>query len=141
MSTPLLCLLGYALWAVCLVAYVGVLRVAQVATGKTAPNAFPSGTQHGSDAYWRANRAHINATENLPIFAAVVVVGRLGGADSARFALLAAVTLGARVVQSLIHLSSGSVMAVNLRFTAFLVQLGAIVYMAVEILRQAALLG
>jgi hypothetical protein len=66
MAAPLLCLVGYALWAILLVLYVGGQRAFQVVTGKKAPNAFPSGVQHGSDAYWRANRAHINATENLP---------------------------------------------------------------------------
>ncbi|HEX7478438.1 MAG TPA: MAPEG family protein [Polyangiales bacterium] len=133
MATPLLCLLGYALWAILLVLYVGGQRAFQVVTGKQAPNAFPSGVQHGSDAYWRANRAHINTTENLPIYGAVVVAGMLAHADSSRFAMLAVTALAARVVQSLIHLSSGSVMAVNLRFSAFCVQLGCLIAMAIEI--------
>jgi uncharacterized MAPEG superfamily protein len=111
-------------------------------TGKAAPNAFPSGTPHGSDAYWRANRAHINTTENLPIFAAMVVVGALTSADTdPRFGTLALVTLCARVIQSVIHLSAGSATAVNLRFSAFLVQLVCIAWMALTIIQRAATLG
>ena len=142
MSTPLLCLIGYVLWTIVLVLAVAGQRVAQVLTGKKAPNAFPSGVQHGSDAYWRANRAHVNAAENLPMFAAVVLVGALTSADTdPHFGTLAVVTLCARVAQSCIHLASGSASAVNLRFTAFCVQLGCIVWMSVLLIQRAATLG
>ena len=142
MSTALFCLIGYALWTIVLVLVIGAHRVPQVLTGKKPSNAFPSGTPHGSDAYWRANRAHVNATENLPIFASVVLVGTLTSADTLpRFGTLAMTTLCARVVQSLVHLSSGSANAVNARFTAFCVQLVCIAWMAAEIVARAASLN
>ena len=47
---------------------------------------------------------------------------------------LAPVLLGARVVQSLIHLASLSVIAVNLRFTAFAVQMLIALYWAFALL-------
>lgn len=49
--------------------------------------------------------------------------------------LPALVLLGARMVQSLIHLSSTSAMAVTARFCAFAVQLGIAVAWAVQLHR------
>jgi len=123
MSAPLVALVWFALWAVLLSFIVVFWRVRKVMTGKTASNAFPSGQQHGSDAYWRANRAQSNALENLPIFGALVLAGVTSGVTTGVFAILCVVVVIARIVQSLVHLSSGSTMAVNFRFAAFLVQL------------------
>ena len=131
MAAPLISLVWFALWAVFLVLIVGLWRVRDVMAGKTAPNAFPSGEKHGSDAYWRANRAQANTVENLPIFAALVLSGVAAGLDSSTFAMLCTVAVIARMVQSLIHLASGSVVAVNLRFTAFLVQIACFIWIGV----------
>jgi hypothetical protein len=69
-----------------------------------------------------------------------VLAGWATGMETAQFNLLATIVLGARIVQSLIHISSGSAMAVNLRFTAFAVQLVCEVWMAVLILQTAGVL-
>lgn len=130
MTTPLWCLLGFAMWAVVLVSAIGGVRALQVVTRQKRANEFPSGQPHGGDMYWRLNRAHLNTLENLPIFGAVVVVGVLSGVDAPLFSTLASVVLGARIAQSVIHVSSGSVMAVNARFTAFLTQLVGMAWMA-----------
>ncbi len=135
MPQPLVCLVGFALWAVLLVMGVGFSRVAQVLAGKKRANEFPSGTQHGGDRYWRLNRAHLNTVENLPIFAALVIAGVLLHVSSAAFATLPVVIVGARIVQSVVHVSSGSVVAVNVRFTAFLTQVVCFAWMGIEILR------
>jgi uncharacterized MAPEG superfamily protein len=136
LTTPLACLVGFAVWALALVAAVASARGLLVVTGKAKPNAFPSGTQHGGDMYWRLNRAHMNTNENLPIFASLVLAGTLSGVQTPIFATLSVVTLGARIAQSLIHVASGSAMAVNLRFTAFCVQLGCWAVMALEIFKR-----
>jgi hypothetical protein len=80
-------------------------------------NEFPSGVPHGGDFYWRLNRAHLNCLENLPIF-------RRGSCSSRRSAglraplldTLARTYLCARIGQSITHVSSGSVIAVNVAF-------------------------
>jgi uncharacterized MAPEG superfamily protein len=126
----LFCLVGFAAWAVLLVLTVGLLRTMDVLGGKKRSNEFPSGVPHGGDRYWRINRAHINTVENLPIFAALVLTGAVTHVASPMFERLPELVLGARVVQSLVHISSGSALAVNLRFTAFLVQLGCFLAMA-----------
>jgi len=135
MTTPLYALMGFVFWTLLIVLGIGVARVAQVISGKTAVNGFPSGQPHGSDGYWRLNRAHMNCVENLPLFAAVVLAGHVSGLTSGTFATLSEVYIFARVAQSIIHVSSGSAMAVNLRFTCFIVQVGCLLTMADKVVR------
>jgi len=130
MTTALMSLLGFAMWSVLLVTAIGAVRAGMVLTRQKRANDFPSGQPHGSDMYWRLNRAHLNALENLPIFATVVAVGAFLQVDTPLFGTLATVVLGARVAQSLLHVSSGSVPIVNARFSAFLTQLVCIAWMA-----------
>jgi len=127
----------YALWAMFLVLSIGAVRVHQVVTGKAAITSFTPGTPHGPESYWRLNRAHMNVLENLPIFAAIVLAGVVSGAADATFNGLAVVVVCARAVQSLIHISSGSARAINLRFTAFAVQIVCQFWMAWLILQNA----
>ena len=136
MTTPLYALVGLVFWTVFLVLAIAAVRVAEVLTGKTAVNAFPSGQPHGSDAYWRLNRAHLNCVENLPLFAAVVLVGHVAGLIAGTFATLAKVYAIARVAQSSIHVASGSAIAVNLRFACFLAQILCLLSMSVMIVTQ-----
>lgn len=137
LTTPLLCLLGFAAWTFALVLAVGAARVTMVLGGEVAANAFPSGEKHGPDRYWRLNRAHINAAENLAIFASVVLVGTLAGVRTPLFATLSEVYLGARIVQSLVHVASNHPMAVNLRFAGLLTQIVCFFAMSWEIVRAA----
>jgi len=133
MTTPLFALMGFVFWTVSLVIAIGLSRVADVASGKTAVNGFPSGQPHGSDRYWRLNRAHLNCVENLPLFGAVVLTGHVTGLVAGSFATMAQVYVAARVAQSLVHVSSGAAMAVNVRFGFFLVQMTCLILMAVQI--------
>jgi uncharacterized MAPEG superfamily protein len=134
MTLALWCLVGWCAWAIALVLSLGSVRALQVLTGKKRANDFPSGVPHGSDRYWRINRAHINTAENLPIIAALTLVATLRHVD---VDTACAVALAARVCQSLIHIASNHAMAVNLRFTAFVVQLGAYVTIIVRLVHRA----
>lgn len=127
-------LIFYALWAIALVLMVGADRILQVIRGEAKANSFPSGAPHGINSYWRINRAHLNTIENLPIFAAIVLSGWVVGMETATFNRLAVIVVVARVIQSAIHIASGSVLAVNLRFTAFAVQIACEIWMAVLVL-------
>jgi uncharacterized MAPEG superfamily protein len=127
MTTPLWCLLGFVVWTMVLLVAVGGARVAQVLRGEKQPNEFPSGVPHGGDRYWRLNRAHLNCVENLPLFGAVVLVAAVAGVKDPMLDTLARTYLAARIGQSVIHVASGSAMAVNVRFTFFLIQLGCLV--------------
>ena len=134
MTIALWCLVGWCCWAVALVLTVGTARVAQVLTGTKRANEFTSGVPHGGDRYWRLNRAHMNTLENLPVIAALTLVATLRHVDVDTFCMIA---LGARVCQSLIHIASNHVMAVNLRFTAFVVQLASYVAIIVRLAHRA----
>jgi hypothetical protein len=128
-------LIAYALWAIALAITLAIVRTSRVLRGKAKANSFASGAPHGSDAYWRLNRAHLNTLENLPIFAAIVLSGWVVGMESAMFNRLTVIVVFARVAQSAIHISSGSVAAVSLRFTAFAVQLACEIWMAILVLQ------
>ena len=132
--TSLTALVLFALWAVVLVLAVGFVRVGQVLRGKAKITDFSSGTQHGSNAYWRLNRAHLNTIENLPIFASIVLAGWVVGQETATFNRLGAIVFAARIVQSLIHIASGSAMAIRFRFLAYGVQIVCEVWMAILVL-------
>jgi uncharacterized MAPEG superfamily protein len=131
-------LIAYALWAIALVLTMAVVRTSLVLRGKAKANSFTAGVPHGGDAYWRLNRAHLNTLENLPIFAAIVLSGWVVGMESAPFNRLAVIVVVARIVQSLIHLVSGSVAAVTFRFAAFVVQIVCEIWMAILVLHAGA---
>ncbi len=137
---PLAALVLFAVWGLLLVIAIGVSRSAQILfQGKKAGD-FPAGTPHGGSAYWRLNRAHLNVTENLPFFAVVVLAGSfLPLQDDAAFRLLPSLILYARVAQTLIHVASGSPLAVTLRFTAYLVQVVSMLTLAAIELKAAGL--
>jgi uncharacterized MAPEG superfamily protein len=136
----IIALVFYALWTIALVLMVGIERVVLIARGHIKTQDVTPGSPHGNAAYWRMNRAHMNATENLPVFAAIVLAGWIAGQESVLFNQLAMVVLVARIVQSLIHIASGSGLAIGFRFTAFGVQLVSLVWMAILILQTARVL-
>lgn len=123
MTIPLWCLLGFAAWTLLLVVAVIGWRSAEVLLGRRRANEFTGGVPHGGALYWRLNRAHLNAAENLPLIAAVVLVAHVAGHRSAAFDTLAVVHLGARVAQSSFHVASNAVPVALLRFSALVVQL------------------
>ena len=125
----------YALWTIALVLMILFDRIVLVARGHAKPSDFTGGVPHGNPAYWRINRAHMNAAENLPIFAAIVLAAYAVGQESQLFNLLAMAVFTARIVQSLIHIASGAPAAVNLRFAALGVQFALEIWMAVLILQ------
>ena len=137
MMSPLACLVGFALWALLLVSTIGLTRSFLVLTGKRRPTEFPAGVQHGGDAYWRLNRAHLNTLENLPVFGVLVLAGVALHVATPLFRTLPQIILAARVAQSLIHLSSGRALAINLRFAAFATQVACMFLLAIEDLRAA----
>lgn len=81
----------------------------------------------------RANRAHLNAVENLAPFAAVVLIAHATGFSSTLTATCAAVYFYARLAHAAIHLSGiGFLMARTLAFTVGWV---AFIVFAVALLR------
>jgi uncharacterized MAPEG superfamily protein len=136
---PLAALVLFAAWGLLLVISIGLWRLTQVVGQGKGPGDFPAGTPHGSDAYWRLNRAHLNVTENLAFFGAVVLAGVYLQVQDSLFQLLPTVVLYARIAQSLIHVTSGSRFAVTLRFTCYLIQVLSMLALAAIDLKAAGL--
>jgi len=131
-------LMLYAAWAVFLAILVVVWRISKVMRGQANVTEFTAGIPHGTEAYWRAYRAHLNILENLPLFGAVVLAGAFYITETGLYGTLAFTVFFARVAQSVIHLISASPFFINLRFLAYLVQMVAIIWMIALILPKAA---
>ena len=122
MSTTLLALLGFLSWTLALLILMETIRSKLVLTREIPANGFSPDNAGLSPFMQRLARAHANCLEGLPLFGGFmllsVVAGKSPVTDSLAYALL-----GARMVQSVIHLVSTSPAAVVARFTAFAVQL------------------
>ena len=138
MHLSLWMLLGFALWTLLvLVAGIGVERMTLIARGKAGFASFPADVPHGRDAYRRMTRAHANCVENLPVFAAVVLVANLAGSASRLFDALAVAVMAARIAQTSVHvLFVVRDLTVAVRFAFYLVQVAAMIWMAALVMAQ-----
>ena len=127
MSSTAYALTGFVSWALLLLAVMEAIRTCLVVTGKVAANGFTPDNAGLSPFMQRLARAHANCIEGLPIFGGLLAIAIMTS-RSAITDPLAFWLLGARIVQSLIHLASTIPMAVSLRFTAFAVQIAIGVY-------------
>jgi len=114
-------------WALLLLVLMEILRSYLVLTGRNKSNEFKPDNSNVSPFMQRLARAHANCVESLPLFGGLLLIalvtGRTGATDA-----LAPWLLGARLAQSSIHLASTSVVAVNARFAAFVVQMAIALY-------------
>lgn len=132
MSTSLLALLGFISWTLTLLVLMEVLRSKLVLTREVPANGFNPDNSNLSPFMQRLARAHANCLEGFPIFGGLLLVAILAGkphvTDSLAYSFSAA-----RIVQSLIHLTSTSPAAVTARFVAFAVQMGIAIYWSVKL--------
>lgn len=123
MSNTAYALTGFIAWVLFLLVLMEAIRTYLVLTGAVAANAFTPNNAGLSPFMQRLSRAHANCIEGLPVFgglfAVAIMTSRASVTDSTALWFL-----GARIVQSLVHLISTSPLAVSLRFTAFAVQMG-----------------
>lgn len=128
-SLSALVLTALIAWTLALLILMEALRARLVVTGHIAANAFAPDNAGLSPFMQRLARVHANCLEGLPVFGGLLVVAIITG-HAELTDPLALWLLAARIVQSLTHLASTSVAAVNLRFAAFAVQLGIAAYWA-----------
>ena len=133
MNASLLAVTGFVTWTLLLLVLMESLRSRLVLLKAVPSNGFQPDNGNLSPFMQRLARAHANCLEGLPVFGGLLMIASLSG-QTAITDPLALLLLGARVVQSLIHLASLSVMAVNLRFTAFAVQMLIALYWAFALL-------
>ena len=133
MTIPVWVLLLFAGWTLAtLLGTVGVYRWSRILTGRAALSDFRADEQQGSAWYRRAMRAHANCIENLPVYAALVVVVVASGVRSSTIDTLAVVLLVARVLQTVTHVAVAQTdAAVAVRFAFFFVQVACMIGMGV----------
>ena len=129
MTPTLAALTGFIAWTLLLLVVMEAIRSRMVVTKEVPANGFRPDNSNLSPFMQRLARAHANCLEGLPIFGGLMLVAVISGKSSLTDPL-AFVLLGARIVQSSIHLASLSPTAVTLRFSAFAVQMGIGVYLA-----------
>jgi uncharacterized MAPEG superfamily protein len=129
MSTSAWVLTLFISWALLLLIVMELVRSYLVLSGRVAANQFNPENANLSPFMQRLARAHANCLEGIPIFGGLLLVAIATGRTEVTDPL-APWLLGARVVQSSIHLGSLSVFAVNARFTAFAAQMAIAVFWA-----------
>jgi uncharacterized MAPEG superfamily protein len=133
--TGLTALLLFAAWTLVLMFVYVNYRVLLTLTGKKPANSWTRGQPNDDPAFiMRVHHAHLNAVENLPIFAAIVVVAvalqKTGVVDQ-----VGAWVLYLRLAQSITHLISISATAVFIRAVFFTLQALLFLYMIWGLLR------
>jgi uncharacterized MAPEG superfamily protein len=123
MTSTLTALTGFIAWALFLLVLMEGIRSRLVMSRAVPANGFVPDNANLSPFMQRLARAHANCLEGLPIFGGLMLVATVSGKSEVTDPL-AWLLLGARIVQSSIHLASNSVVAVNLRFAAFALQMG-----------------
>jgi uncharacterized MAPEG superfamily protein len=132
-SPTAVALTGFIAWTLFLLVLMEGIRSKLVVTKTVPANGFTPDNANLSPFMQRLTRAHANCLEGLPIFGGLMVVALATGRSTVTDPL-AFVLLGARIVQSSIHLASLSSAAVTLRFSAFAVQMGVAVIWSVKLL-------
>ena len=133
MNPTLVALTGFVAWSLLLLVLMECIRSWLVVTKSVAANGFTPDNANLSPFMQRLARAHANCLEGLPVFGGLMLVAAVSG-NTAATDPLAYLFLFARVLQSVIHLSSLSALAVTLRFSAFAVQMTIGVYWAARLL-------
>jgi uncharacterized MAPEG superfamily protein len=123
MTASICALLGYTAWTIALVLSVVLYRTSLVMTGKTPANSWTRGaaTWKDPELITRMSHAHMNAVENLPLVAAVILAAQALG-QGAVTDPLACYLLGARIAQSVVHLIAVNHWMVFIRASLWTVQ-------------------
>ena len=133
MTSTVYALTGFVAWALFLLVLMEIIRTYLVVTGQVAANGFTPDNASLSPFMKRLARAHANCVEGLPIFGGLLAIAIMTSRTSVTDAL-APWFLGARLLQSIIHLVSTSSIAVSLRFAAFAVQMAIAVYWSIKLM-------
>ena len=136
MNNTLVAFTGFVAWSLLLLVLMECIRAKLVVTGAVPATGFTPDNAGLSPFMQRLARAHANCVEGLPIFGGLMLVAVAAG-RSAVTDPLALVFLAARVLQSLVHLTSVSSRAITVRFALFAVQMLIAVYWAVKLLASA----
>ncbi len=133
MSATAVALLLFAAWSIALVLVLGLYRFIASQGQDKAPNTFAASGEDLPGLGLRITRAHANTYEFLPVAGAVMLVAIATG-QTALTDGLAYVFLGARILQSIVHIISTGVVMVFVRFAFFVVQVVVVLYWIISLL-------
>jgi hypothetical protein len=123
MNDTIIGLLGYITWILVLLVWLAVYRTLLVAKKQQAVNDFKADGSNSPAFGERLARAQGNCVESFAFIGGLMLLAL--ATDSAAITNgLALLLLVARLGQSMTHLISTSVLAVQIRFAFFLVQIG-----------------
>jgi uncharacterized MAPEG superfamily protein len=126
--TGMMALIGFTAWTLLLVVLVVGWRGIEILRGRKA-NSWGRGTAIAVPSIvTRAEHAHLNTLENLPVFAVIVLAAHALG-KSAVVDTVAACVLYARIAQSVTHLIGTSPILVLLRAVFYFVQVALFAWM------------
>jgi len=122
MTNTLMSLIIYSSWTLAIVVFLGVFRSYLTLSGQKAANKFSPTGDDVSAFSGRLCRAHANCYEFFPVAGGLLLAALATGnvAITEEYAMYLAY---ARILQSVVHILSTSVIAVYTRFTFFLVQI------------------
>lgn len=123
MTATVIALAGYIAWTTLLVLLLIGYRSMAVAKGEKAANEFKATGDDVSEVGQRLTRAQANCVESFPIVGGTLLLALSTGQSDITNGL-ALFLLIARVAQSIIHVISTSVIAVQGRLVCFIAQLG-----------------
>jgi len=105
-----------------------------MSTFQKPANAFPRGITNTDPSFFvRAEHAHLNCLENLPVFGAIVVAAFMMGQIAVVDAVAGYIIL-ARVAQSVTHLIGTTVPLVWVRATFFIIQAALFFYIIIQLM-------
>jgi len=126
-TTSATVLAGLIAWTLFLLLLMEGLRIRYLLNGIVTADALRPDNSNLPPFMQRLSRAHANCIETFPIVGGVLILALLTGRADVTDGL-APWLLGFRVLQSGIHLASTNVLAANLRFLAFVVQMAITIY-------------
>lgn len=133
MSATAISLIFYILWTLLLLVTLLGYRSLMVVKGQKEANQFRTDGTDLSDFAQRLTRCHANCIESFPWVAGPMLVAMVLKMQHLTD-FLAYVVIGARILQSIVHLCSTSVFAVQVRFATFVIQVGICSYWLVMML-------
>ncbi|MGQ8366158.1 MAPEG family protein [Glaciecola sp. 1036] len=135
MNASILVLSGYILWLMLLLLLLAGFRTYWNQANKRKSLKFKADGSDLNDIGQRITRAHLNMVESFPFIGGTLLLA-LATDSTAITNGLAYVLLIARIIQSVIHISSVANFAITLRFVFFLVQFGICGYWLVKIIEK-----
>ncbi|WP_339723016.1 MAPEG family protein [uncultured Paraglaciecola sp.] len=130
MNDTIIGLLGYITWTLMLLLWIAIYRTLLVTNKQKAPNAFKADGSDSPAFGQRLTRAQGNCVESFAFIGGLMLLALVTHSTAITNGL-ALVLLAARLGQSITHLLSTSVLAVQIRFVFFLGQIAICIYWVV----------